>query len=188
MERLVSVLSVAIIVLAACAPGATGSVDTEAILAALAAPCVNDPPPVVAVIEFENTTSRFGTTVTGAEAAATARLITLLKESECYMVVEQSVLQDLTAGCIFLDQPPRIAPRGPTWGAIGSRRAFFRNAIVDCRLNHCETRCIGVFLHGGLPLGVRSLEPSEEHGKQDDAQQGGDGSVRYSWLLQRFSQ
>ncbi len=46
-----------------------------------------------------------------------------------------------TAGCIFLDQPPRIVPRGPTWGAIGSRRAFFRNAIVDCRLNHCETRC-----------------------------------------------
>ena len=75
MKRLVSVLSVAIIVLAACAPGATGSVDTEAILAALAAPCVNDPPPVVAVIEFENTTSRFGTTVTGVEAAATARLI-----------------------------------------------------------------------------------------------------------------
>ncbi len=46
-----------------------------------------------------------------------------------------------TAGCIFLDQPPRIAPRGPAWGAIGSRRAFFRNAIVDRRLNHCETRC-----------------------------------------------
>ncbi len=56
-----------------------------------------------------------------------------------------------TAGCIFLDQPPRIAPRGPTWGAIGSRRAFFRNAIVDCRLNHCETRCMA-----GLP--VRSAD------------------------------
>ena len=97
MKRLISVLSVAVIVLAACAPGATGSVDTDAILAALEGPCVNDPPPVVAVIEFENTTSRFGTTVTGVEAAATARLITLLKESGCYMVVEQGVLQDLIA-------------------------------------------------------------------------------------------
>ena len=55
--------------------------------------------------------------------------------------VKTAVKLRFTAGCIFLDQPPRIAPRGPTWGAIGSRRAFFRNAIVDCRLNHCETRC-----------------------------------------------
>ena len=58
-----------------------------------------------------------------------------------YVSHRPPVARRLTAGCIFLDQPPRIAPRGPTWGAIGSRRAFFRNAIVDCRLNHCETRC-----------------------------------------------
>ena len=79
MKRLALLLSFAALVLAACAPGATSTVDTEAVLAALEGPCVNDPPPVVAVIDFENTTSRFGTTVTGVEEAATARLITLLE-------------------------------------------------------------------------------------------------------------
>jgi curli biogenesis system outer membrane secretion channel CsgG len=76
-----------------------------ALLAALAAPslaaaqneCRTSPPPVIAVIEFENTTAQHGTTVTGVEEAATARLITLLKESGCYEVVERSVLQDIIA-------------------------------------------------------------------------------------------
>lgn len=96
MKRLALLLSFAGLLLAACTPG-TGAVDTDAVLAALEGPCVNDPPPVVAVIDFENTTSRFGTTVTGVEEAATARLITLLENSDCYTVVERSVLQDLIA-------------------------------------------------------------------------------------------
>jgi curli biogenesis system outer membrane secretion channel CsgG len=96
MKRLALLLSFTGLLLAACTPG-TGTVDTAAVLAALEGPCVNDPPPVVAVIDFENTTSRFGTTVTGVEEAATARLITLLENSDCYFVVERSVLQDLIA-------------------------------------------------------------------------------------------
>jgi curli biogenesis system outer membrane secretion channel CsgG len=51
--------------------------------------------PVVAVIEFENTTGSGGTTVVGVETAATARLITLLKESGCYTIVERSELQGI---------------------------------------------------------------------------------------------
>jgi len=51
--------------------------------------------PVVAVIEFENTTGSSGTTVVGVETAATARLITLLKESGCYTIVERSELQGI---------------------------------------------------------------------------------------------
>jgi curli biogenesis system outer membrane secretion channel CsgG len=51
--------------------------------------------PVVAVIQFDNTTSYGGTTVVGVEDAATARLITLLKQSGCYVVVERSELQTI---------------------------------------------------------------------------------------------
>lgn len=75
-----------ILFLAACAPGTTAGVDT-------ALPCVTDPIPIVAVIDFENTTGRSGgITVTGVEDAATARLITLLKASGCYEIVERSEL------------------------------------------------------------------------------------------------
>lgn len=76
----------ALVLLGACAP--TSTTD----LSALTAPCVTDPIPTVAVIEFENTTGSGGTTVVGVEEAATARLITLLKESGCYVVVERSEL------------------------------------------------------------------------------------------------
>jgi len=76
----------AILILAACAPAPTVGVQT-------AQPCVTTPIPVVAVVDFENTTgSRGDITVTGVEDAATARLITLLKESGCYDVVERSEL------------------------------------------------------------------------------------------------
>jgi curli biogenesis system outer membrane secretion channel CsgG len=81
------------LLLAACAP--TAEVGSVAPTAALDAPCATEPPPVVAVIEFENTTGRYGTTVTGVEEAATARLITLMKESGCYELVEQSELQNV---------------------------------------------------------------------------------------------
>jgi curli biogenesis system outer membrane secretion channel CsgG len=89
-----SLAAAAALLLAACAPTATGP-DPEAAGAGFDAPCASDPPPVVAVVEFENTTGRFGTTVTGVEEAATARLITLLKESGCYEIVEQSELQNV---------------------------------------------------------------------------------------------
>ena len=94
MKRVLpSFAALLIVLLAACAP-TTGDTST-ATSAALAAPCATEPPPVVAVIEFENTTGRYGTTVTGVEEAATARLITLLKESGCYEIVEQSELQNV---------------------------------------------------------------------------------------------
>ncbi|HZW98621.1 MAG TPA: CsgG/HfaB family protein [Trueperaceae bacterium] len=77
------------LVVAACAPTTgTGGADAEA----LSAPCAQTPPPTVAVVDFENTTGRHGTTVVGVEEAASARLITLLKESGCYVVVERSEL------------------------------------------------------------------------------------------------
>lgn len=75
--------------LAACAPTATTS---ESDLAALSAPCKSDPIPTVAIADFANTTGSQGTTVVGVEEAATARLITLMKESGCYVVVERSEL------------------------------------------------------------------------------------------------
>lgn len=83
-------IAVAAIVMAACAPTtSTGGTDAGA---ALQAPCVQTPRPTVAVVDFENTTGQYGTTVVGVEDAASARLITLLKESGCYVVVERSEL------------------------------------------------------------------------------------------------
>lgn len=80
-----------------CAPGATGSSSATTLESVDLAdvPCQSDPIPTVAVLEFDNTTAQFGTTVTGVEEAANARLITLLKASDCYVIVERSVLQDL---------------------------------------------------------------------------------------------
>ena len=78
------------LVLAACAPSAAPSSDTT--LAALTAPCVSSPAPTVAIADFQNTTGSHGTTVVGVEEAAGARLITMLKESNCYVVVERSEL------------------------------------------------------------------------------------------------
>lgn len=92
MKRTVPTFAAALLlVLAACAPAATGDGAT----AALDAPCASSDTPVVAVVEFENTTGRFGTTVTGVEEAATARIITLLKASGCYEVIERSELQNV---------------------------------------------------------------------------------------------
>jgi curli biogenesis system outer membrane secretion channel CsgG len=95
MNRVLPTLAAAFaLLLAACAPTAQ---TPDAPMTALDAPCATEPAPVVAVIEFENTTGRSGTTVTGVEEAATARLITLLKESGCYEIVEQSELQNVMA-------------------------------------------------------------------------------------------
>ncbi len=85
-----SAVAVAAMVMAACAP--TASTSGPGSEPALPAACVQTPPPTVAVVDFENTTAQFGTTVVGVEDAASARLITLLKESGCYVVVERSEL------------------------------------------------------------------------------------------------
>jgi curli biogenesis system outer membrane secretion channel CsgG len=79
---------VALGALAACAP------STET--AEQPAACVSSPVPTVAVVDFQNTSNQGGgVSVVGVEEAATARLITLLKESGCYVVVERSELQTL---------------------------------------------------------------------------------------------
>lgn len=88
-------LGVCVFILASCAPQA-GSPATEDV-DLTEVPCQTDPIPTVAVLEFGNTTAQYGTTVTGVEEAAQARLITLLNNSDCYVVVERSVLQDLIA-------------------------------------------------------------------------------------------
>ena len=74
----------ALLLLAACAPSTENAVMPDT--------CRTTPPPTVAVVDFQNTSSQGGTTVVGVEEAANARLITLLKESGCYVVVERSEL------------------------------------------------------------------------------------------------
>ncbi len=83
-----SVLLAALVVLSACAP------TTQT--AEMPSQCVSNPTPTVAVVDFKNTSSQGGgVSVVGVEDAATARLITLLKESGCYVVVERSELQTI---------------------------------------------------------------------------------------------
>ena len=88
-RKLLPLIIIFALILAACAPAAEPTID----LAEL--PCQTNPNPTVAVVEFENTTGNRGTHVTGVESAATARLITLMKQSDCYTVVEQSTLQTI---------------------------------------------------------------------------------------------
>ena len=83
------------LLLAACAP-TTEAVSSESVVNP--GVCVTSPDPVVAVIEFENTTGGGGgLNVTGLETAATARLITLLQNSGCYQIVERSELVNILA-------------------------------------------------------------------------------------------
>ncbi len=91
----VSLVGFVALCLAACAPGAgeVGAAGEPATSSATAPEtCASDPIPVVAVVDFENTTSQSGNTVIGVEEAAAARLITLMKESGCYVIVERSEL------------------------------------------------------------------------------------------------
>lgn len=84
-RRVITVLiGSALLALAACAPSTETAVMPDT--------CRTTPPPTVAVVDFQNTTSQGGTTVVGVEDAASARLITMLKESGCYVVVERSEL------------------------------------------------------------------------------------------------
>lgn len=78
-------LALTVFLLAACAPTAETVTAPDK--------CLTQPAPTVAVVDFQNTTSQGGgVSVVGVEDAATARLITLLKESGCYIVVERSEL------------------------------------------------------------------------------------------------
>ena len=90
MKRTVPLLLLLALLLAACAPATTAGDEP------VSRACVSDSRPTVAVVSFGNTTgSRGGTHVTGMEDAATARLITLMKNSGCYDIVEQSALQGI---------------------------------------------------------------------------------------------
>lgn len=89
-RALVTLTSILALALAACAPSTDAGTSSSGSTA-----CVSSERPVVAVVEFENTTGRFGTTVTGVEEAATARIITLLKQTGCYEVIERSELQNV---------------------------------------------------------------------------------------------
>ncbi len=81
----VALFALAAFLLAACAPTAETTTAPDR--------CLTEPVPTVAVVDFQNTTSQGGgVSVVGVEDAATARLITLLKESGCYIVVERSEL------------------------------------------------------------------------------------------------
>lgn len=95
MRKRVSLFAVAAlaIVLAACAPGATSSTGSSAVTQP--DQCVSGDIPRVAVIDFQNTTAQAGQTVLGLENAATARVITHLKASGCYVVLERSELQGI---------------------------------------------------------------------------------------------
>ena len=99
---------------AACAPTTTSGDASVA-----PGVCVNDPRPVVAVIEFENTTGRSGgLNVTGLETAATARLITLLENSGCYEIVERSELQAILAAQGLESMAPEALARAAGAGYV----------------------------------------------------------------------
>lgn len=80
-----TLLLATVFLLGACAP----TTETSAAPSA----CASSPIPTVAVVDFKNTSNQGGgVNVVGVEDAATARLITLMKESGCYVVVERSEL------------------------------------------------------------------------------------------------
>lgn len=92
-DRRIATAAVAVVtlLLAACAPTTSTGAD-RTVTAATDTACVQSPPPTVAIVDFENTTAQHGTTVVGVEEAAAARLITLMKDSGCYVIVERSEL------------------------------------------------------------------------------------------------
>lgn len=90
-QRPVILALVAFMLLAACAPTASAP-SADATAQPASRTCASDPIPVVAVADFDHTASGGELTVAGVEEAASARLITLLKSSGCYDVVERSEL------------------------------------------------------------------------------------------------
>jgi len=80
--------------LTSCVPGVT-TPEEQAEIDWNNITCVQETLPVVAVVDFENVTGGFGVTITGVEAAANARMITLLKRTGCYEIVDGSILTEL---------------------------------------------------------------------------------------------
>jgi len=110
------VVAVLAVIVAACAPT---TATTDSASAVNPGVCVNDPKPVVAVIEFENTTGGSGgLNVTGLETAATARLITLLTNSGCYVIVERSELQAILAAQGLESMAPEALARAAGAGYV----------------------------------------------------------------------
>lgn len=120
--------------------------------------CKMDPLPVVAVVDFRNTTGSYGTTVAGVEDAAVARLITLLIESRCVVVVERSELQRIIAqqgmesmqpaalaraagaGYVVTGVVTRATIATPQVGLMGVRLGLTRAQVeVDVRLTDIIT-------------------------------------------------
>jgi curli biogenesis system outer membrane secretion channel CsgG len=120
--------------------------------------CKQDPLPVVAVVDFRNTTGTYGTTVVGVEDAATARLMTLLVESRCVVVVERSELQQIIArqgmesmepaalaraagaGYVVTGVVTRATIAAPQVGLMGVRLGVTRAQVeVDVRLTDIIT-------------------------------------------------
>jgi curli biogenesis system outer membrane secretion channel CsgG len=120
--------------------------------------CKRDPLPVVAVVDFRNTTGTYGTTVAGVEDAAVARLMTLLIESGCIVVVERSELQRIIsrqgmesmepaalaraagAGYVVTGVVTRATIAAPQVGLMGVRLGVTRAQVeVDVRLTDIIT-------------------------------------------------
>jgi len=98
-----------LLALTSCVPGLTGP-EEQAEFDWNNITCKQAERPVIAIVDFENVTGGFGITITGVETAATARMITLLKRTNCYEVVEKSVLQDLiTDEAVESDDPVELA-------------------------------------------------------------------------------
>jgi curli biogenesis system outer membrane secretion channel CsgG len=123
-----------------------------------AADCKQDPLPVVAVVDFRNTTATYGTTVAGVEDAAVARLITLLLDTRCVVVVERSELQRIIsqqgmesldptalaraagAGYVVTGVVTRATIAAPQVGLMGMRVGVTRAQVeVDVRLTDIIT-------------------------------------------------
>ena len=107
-KRVLGAVLGALILIAACAPTTSSGLPSG--------PCATFPPPTVAVVEFGNTTGRYGITVIGAESAATARMITLLLGTGCYDVLEADQVRNVMARQGL--QPTQAEAIGRATGAL----------------------------------------------------------------------
>lgn len=135
------------LILAACAPSAGGS-STRA----LTAPCAPGSRPVVAVVSFSNAARSGDVTVVGVEDAATARLITMLKESGCYDVVEyggRQAAEAAGAGYVITGTVTRATIAKPGASLFGvTLGATTAQVEVDVRATDTDTGAIVVSMRG----------------------------------------
>jgi curli biogenesis system outer membrane secretion channel CsgG len=131
---------------------------THAQSTATTSDCKQDPLPVVAIVDFRNTTATYGTSVAGVEDAAVARLITLLIDTQCVTIVERSELQRIIAqqgmesltpaalaraagaGYVITGVVTRATIAAPQVGLMGMRIGLTRAQVeVDVRLTDIIT-------------------------------------------------